>query len=141
MRNIYYLIWADSIQSIRKFQPNNKNWKFKTFFFITSMNSFNLWTIMLWLKYLNILTLYHVNIEFFPGHMLNNFVSFMINFASPFILINYFVIIRNNRYEKILERYKNLKIRYGFIYMVSSIIISFLSAILYGILTHTIWRG
>jgi len=139
MRNIYYLIWAESIQSIRKFQPNNKNWKFTIFFVITAMNAFNYATIIIWLKYLNILIIPHVDIVFFPGYMINSFFEFIINFASPFIILNYILIIRNDRYKKIVKKYTHLNKRYGYIYSMITLIAIFLSAILYGILTGTIF--
>lgn len=35
MKNLYYLIWSDAIMSIRKFNPNKKDWKIAIFVFIT----------------------------------------------------------------------------------------------------------
>jgi len=63
MYNLYYLIWADSIQSICKYQPNKKDWKISIFFIITIMYSFNLWIIVIWLKYFKILILPPFNID------------------------------------------------------------------------------
>ena len=139
MYNLYYLIWADSIQSIRKYQPNKKDWKISIFFIITTMHSLNLWIVLLWLKYFKILILPPFNIDIFPGNMINGSLSFIIEFASPFILLNYFLVFRNNRYKKIVEKYKNMKFKYCKCYCISMLIGTFLSAILYGILTHTIW--
>jgi len=139
MYNLYYLIWADSIQSIRKYQPNKKDWKISIFFIITTMHSLNLWIVLLWLKYFKILILPPFNIDIFPGNMINGSLSFIIEFASPFILLNYFLVFRNNRYKKIVEKYKNMKFKYCKYYCISMLICTFLSAILYGILTHTIW--
>jgi hypothetical protein len=138
MYNLYYLIWADSIQSIRKNQPNKKDWKISIFLIITTMHSFNLWIVLLWLKYFKVLILPPFNIDIFPGNMIDGFLSFAIEFASPFVLLNYLLIFRNNRYEKIVEKYKDLKIKYGLYYCLSMIIGAFLSAVLYGVLTHTI---
>lgn len=138
MYNLYYLIWADSIQSIRKYQPNKKDWKISIFFIITTMHSFNLWIVLLWLKYFKILIIPPFNINIFPGHMIDSILSFAIEFVSPFILLNYLLVFRNNRYKEILEKYKDLKIKYCKYYCLSMIIGAFLSAVLYGILTHQI---
>ena len=137
MYNLYYLIWADSIQSIRKYQPNKKDWKISIFFIITIMHSFNLWIIVIWLKYFGV-DIPLIDLNFSPSHMIDSSLSFAINFASPFILLNYLLIFRNNRYIKIVEKYKDLKIKYGLYYCLSMLIGAFLSAVLYGILTHQI---
>ena len=137
MYNLYYLIWADSIQSIRKNQPNKKDWKISIFLIITIMHSFNLWIIVLWLRYFGV-HIPLIDLNLFPGHMIDSFLSFAIEFASPFILLNYFLVFRNNRYIKIVEKYKNLKFKYCLYYCTSMLIGAFLSAVLYGILTHQI---
>ena len=87
------------------------------------------------MKYFKILILPPFNIDIFPGDMIDGFLTFAIEFASPFIILNYFLIFRNNRYEKIIAKYKGVKIRYGAIYSITMILGSFLSAILYGILS------
>lgn len=133
--NIYYLIWSDAIASIRKYYPYKRSWKIEIFVFITSMHAFNLWIVLLWLKYFNVLTLPPFNIDIFPGNLLDSFVTFVIVFASPFVVLNYFLIFYNNRYEKILTKYKHIKVRYGAVYFVIITLGAFVSAILYGILT------
>lgn len=133
MNNIYYMIWVDAIQSIRKHHPNKKNWKKEIFFFITTMHAFNLWIIFLWLKYFEI-NIPLIDLDLFPGSMIDSVLNFAIEFALPFGLLNYFLVFHNNRYEKIIEKYKNLKIRYGSIYSISMVLGAFFSAILYGVL-------
>ena len=39
MINIYYMIWVDAIQSIRKHHPHKKTWKKEIFILITWMHS------------------------------------------------------------------------------------------------------
>lgn len=135
MKNIYYLIWSDAILSIRKHHPHKSNWKIAIFVFITSMHAFNLWMVLLWLKYFGIFVLPPFNIDVFPGDMIDGFLSFAIEFASPFIILNYFLIFHNNRYEKIVAKYKDVKVRYGVVYSIVMTLGAFFSAILYGILT------
>lgn len=134
MKNIYYLIWSDAILSIRKHHPHKSNWKIAIFVYITSMHAFNLWMVLLWLKYFGVFVLPPFNIDVFPGDMIDGFLSFAIEFASPFIILNYFLIFHNNRYEKIVAKYKDVKFGYAPIYSFTIAILSFASAILYGFL-------
>lgn len=134
MNNIYYLIWVDAIESIRKFHPKKKNWKQEIFLFITTMHAFNLWIIFLWLKYFNI-NIPLIDIDLFPGNVIDSVLNFAIEFALPFGLLNYLLIFRNNRYEYIIEKYKIKKVRYGSIYSISMILGALFSAILYKLLT------
>lgn len=135
MNNIYYLIWSDAILSIRKHHPHKSDWKIAIFIFITSMHTFNLWIVLLWLKYFNVFILPPFSIDVFPGGMIDGFLAFTIRFASPFIILNYFLIFHNNRYEKIIAKNKDVKTRYGAIYSIVMTLGAFFSAILYGLLT------
>jgi hypothetical protein len=134
MNNLYYMVWADAIQSFRKHHPN-KNWRLTTFFFITWMHALNAWILVLWLKYFNIFELPLISFNVFPGKILDKFIAFAIEFALPFVIINYFLIFHKNRFEKITNKYKDVKRRYAQIYSYSMIFGAFASAILYGILT------
>ena len=134
MKNIYYLIWADAILSIRKHHHQKKDWKIAIFIFTTWMHALNFWIVLLWLKYFNILTIPLINIDILPSKMLNSFLAFTIEFAIPFGILNYFLIFYNNRYEKIIQKYKDIKTRYGSIYSITMALGAFFSAILYGIL-------
>ena len=135
MKNLYYLIWSDAIRSIRKFNPNKKDWKIAIYIFITWIHALNLWIIFIWLKFFNIQYVPLIKIDLFPGKLLDIFCAFTIEFALPFAILNYFLIFHNNRYEKIILKYKDVKKRYGLIYSFSIPILAFVSAILYGILT------
>lgn len=135
MKNYYYLIWADAILSFRRYHPDNSNWKVGVFFLQTSMNALNLWIILLWLKYFNIDIVPDFRLYIFPGTKLNSLLEFAIQFASPCMLLNYFLILYKNRYEKIIAKYGQEETRYAGNY---SMIILFLSGIsmgLYGVLT------
>jgi len=134
MKNIYYLIWSDAIISIRKHHPNKKNWKIAIYIFITWMHALNLWVVLLWLKYFKLLVLPPFNINVFPGDVIDGFLTFTIELALPFAVLNYFLIFHNYRYEKITAKYENVKIRYGSIYSIIMALGAFFSAILYGIL-------
>lgn len=132
---IYYKIWADAILSFRKYRPKNKNWKITLLIVMSWGHAVNLWIIMIWLQYFEIFIYPKLNIEVFPGTILNNFFSFAIPFNAPFLILNYFLVFYKKRYEKIIVKYKNNQIRYALNYSISIAILAFISVVLYGILT------
>nr|WP_320117919.1 hypothetical protein [uncultured Marinifilum sp.] len=67
--------------------------------------------------------------------MINKFVAFTIMFALPFGVLNYFLVFRNNRYEKIIQKYRDVKLRYAPIYSFTIALGAFITAVLYGLLT------
>lgn len=135
MSNLYVKIWVDAIMSFREHHPDRKDWKSTLLLFISWMNSLNLWVIFLWLKYFKIFDIPLLKINIFPGNVLNSYLAFTIQFALPFVLINYLFVFHKARYKKLLKISNNLKKRYAPIYSFASILSAFLSFIIYGILT------
>jgi len=133
MRNIYYAWWADSITRIKHYNPKMKDWKMRVFQLNTLLNSLNLWVIVIWLKYLNILKIPILQIDIFPGDVLDKFLVYIIEFASPFILLNYFLIFYKNRYNKIIQRYKDSKLNIAFPYAIASAALFAITVIVYAI--------
>lgn len=134
MKNIYYMIWSDAINSFKRNHPNQVNWKLPLFIYITWMNALNLFIVFLWIKYFNVLNIPKFNINIFPGTLLDGFLTFTIEFALPFSILNYFLIFHRNRYQFIIKKYGNIKIRYAPIYSFTVAILALISAILSGIL-------
>lgn len=135
MRNIYYLIWVDSILSFKKYHPKRADWKITVFILNTWINALGFWTILLWLKYFEVLTIPQFQIDIFPGTLIDSFVAFTIEFALPFAILNYFFIFHKDRYKIILEKYSAPPEKLAFIYSASVTLAAFASAILYGVLT------
>ncbi|MGV8095646.1 MAG: hypothetical protein AB2L24_27670 [Mangrovibacterium sp.] len=133
MKNIFYLIWVDAIVGFRNHNPTRTDWKIALFIIQTTCNALNLWTILLWLKYFEIFS-FIIKIDIFPGTILNSAAGFIVQFASPFILLNYFLIFYNDRYEKLIEKYPHKKGKLAMIYTICSALIGFVSMILYGTL-------
>ena len=98
-------------------------------------NSLNLFVFMLWLKYFKFFS-YDVNIDFMPETIINGALSYIIKFASPFILLNYFLIFRKDRYKMLIEKYSQKKGKFPLTYCLSSIFTGFLSLLLYSLLTR-----
>ncbi len=133
--NIYYKIWADAIVGFRKHKPQVKNWAKSTFILITACNSINLYSLDIILNLLGIKT-YFIEINIFPGTMLNFFGAFIIQYSLVFIVLNYFFIFKNNKYLLIIEKYSNMNGKLAMIYVICSAIIGWLSMIFFGLFGH-----
>jgi len=133
MMNIFYVVWADIIASARKHHPERTDWKYSLFVLITMCNALNLYSIYICLKFSGVIS-YLIKIDIFPGTILNSATGFIVQFASPFILLNYFLIFHKERYKKLVEKYQPKKGKPALIYTLCSIWIGFISMILYGIL-------
>ena len=135
MNNIYNMIWSDAIISFRKHHPKRKDWKSATFMLMTWMHALNWWIVFIWLKFFNILNIPLISIDMFPSKLLDDFFAFTIEFALPFGILNYFLVFYNNRYDKIIQKYKDIKFRYAPVYSFTIVILAFISAIIYGALS------
>ena len=134
MKNLYYMIWADAVFSFKKYHPKRKDWKSAIFLQMTWIHAMNLWILILWLKFFNVLTIPLIKINVFPGNLLDDFFSFTIEFALPIGILNYFLIFYHNKYEKITQKYKDIKFRYAPVYSFTIVILALVSALLYGML-------
>lgn len=133
MKNYFYLYWVDAIVSIKTKNPKRKDWKFSIFAYSTMCNALNLWVILLWLKFFNILS-FKVEINLFPGTILNSAGGFIVYFATPFILLNYFLIFYRDKYKKLIEIYPHRNGKFAMKYVFFSVLLGFISMILYGVL-------
>ena len=134
MRNFYYIYWADAIQRIRKFHPQKKDWKISLYVFNSWIHALNLFIIFLWLKYFHMINIKLPDINIFPGDMIDGFLSFALVFATPFFIINYFLIFYKNRYKKIIDKYHVKDGNYAMPYTLVIALGAFISAIIYSIL-------
>ena len=129
MKNPYYVIWSDTLSRGKQAHPK-ENWVSKGFFLMTYCNSTNVIVIIIWLRYLKIWIPPNIEINIFPGTLLNKFFEMFIIFWFPFIIINYPFILRKKRYNQIMEKYGEATHAYGGIYMLSSILIGFITVML-----------
>ena len=116
MKNIYYLIWSDSILSYKRFHPEKAEWKIAIFLLNTWINALNWWIIFIWLKFFNVIDVSLLNLDFFPGSMLDKLIAFTIIFALPFGILNYFLVFYKDRYKRIIEKYPNPPKKCAFFY-------------------------
>lgn len=105
--NVYYKIWVDGIIKIRSIPSNKSLWKFYSMLFITMAMAMNLALVITILEK-NVLksSFYELPVDIFSESKLNSFVSFFILFFLPPLALNYLLIFRNNRYERLIEKYE-----------------------------------
>jgi len=103
--SLYYKIWVDGITRIRSLPKNKENWQLKIMSVMSIAMTFNFALFMAILQR-NVLNFYFYKLEltFLPERE-SNAVSFIILFLVPCIVINYLLIFRKKRYEKLLEKY------------------------------------
>lgn len=131
--NVYYLFWVDAIVRFRRHHPNEKDWRSRLLVFNSFIHGLNLWIFYIWLRYFDVLKSSFVQIDLFPGTMVDDFLSFFIQFALPCLAINYFLIFHKHRYRRILERYKESKKHIALVYTYSIVLAALVSTVFYGI--------
>jgi hypothetical protein len=105
MLGVYYRIWVDCIKRARLQPANKQNWKVMSMIFMTIAMAFNFVFIMTILER-HVFEHYFYKLDFsFLPLRINNILSYLILFILPCGIINYLLIFRNNRYEKLLKRY------------------------------------
>ena len=125
--NIYYKIWIDCIQRALSIPANKGNWKRYTMIFMSMSMALNfmVFIAILQREILDV-SFYHLSLDIFPGRKLDAFMSFFILFLSPMLLINYFLIFRNNRYEILIKKYKTYNGKLFISYFLASLILPLL---------------
>jgi hypothetical protein len=101
MGNIYYKVWVDAIVWEKAKNGNRRDWRFYTLIPISLCQSINILTIGFWCH----IPIF-IPIHFFAFKPLNGFSSFAVSLLIPFIIFNYLLIIYNDRYESLIEKYK-----------------------------------
>lgn len=106
MLGVYYRIWVDCIQRAKKQASNNQeSWQTITMLFMTLSMSANFILIMTVLEKSVFKTyFYKIDIPSLPTR-LNNVFGYLFLFILPCVLINYLLIFRKKRYQKLLLKY------------------------------------
>lgn len=105
--NLYYKIWIDAIISTQRSRIESANWKLFTLLPISLLMGINLFTIFYWMK-----TIVNKNlplffgIDIFNARPLNGYISIVITFFVPFVILNYLLIFSNNKFELLTKRHE-----------------------------------
>jgi hypothetical protein len=126
MLKIYYKICVDAIEKSKT--VNNGIWKFNTIMFMSAFLSLIFMSIIILLKsffpeYINF-TFFHDN---YGKKSLDVKLEAIVLYLVPSLIMNYFLIIHNKRYEKLLHNYKPNNGKYMIRFMLFSIILTMVS--------------
>jgi hypothetical protein len=103
---LYYLIWVDLIIRAKSQPANKNNWQVMTMIFMTLVMAVDLlFLITILEKYILGYFFYELEIPIIPQEI-GDPISFAILFAGPPLVINYLLIFRNRRYEKLIKNYE-----------------------------------
>lgn len=106
MITLYYKIWTDCILRATSIRANRQNWKPMTMVFMTTCMTLNFMLLMTILqKHILHRYFYEINFDFLPRY-LENVLSFVILFILPATILNYLLIFRDDRYEKLIKKYR-----------------------------------
>jgi hypothetical protein len=121
MLKLYYKIWVDALTKLRSRPENAGMWKFYAVVFIAMAQGINLLLIsVIAQRYIFKTDILDIKIHFFHNSMLDGFSSFFVLYLSLPLLVDYFLIFRNNRYEILIGQYKTYNGKLAASYMVIS---------------------
>jgi len=104
---LYYRIWVDCISRLRSIDTNKNDWQLKSMFAMSLAMACNFVLFMSILQR-EVLSYYFYKLELSNlTSFENNVFTLLILFVLPCIIINYLLILRGKRYEKLLERYSS----------------------------------
>lgn len=128
--NLFYRLWLEAINREEK-KRGKKNGKIYAFFFITFCEALNLISIFIILKILFFIDFSpFLNIDIFPGKLLDGILSGFLTIIAPFMMLNYLVIFKGKRYMKIQEKYESNGSKLYFTYVVISFLLFFLPIVI-----------
>lgn len=106
-KNLYYELWVDIITKMRSRPENRNTWKIYSIIFMNMAMALNLaFVIAIFQRNILGFSFYDFKVDIFKGQNFDAFVSFFVLFLLPNLILNYFLIFRNNRYEILTKKYK-----------------------------------
>lgn len=108
MLGLYYKIWVDAIVTTKAKRSESGNWKLYTIAFMSLIMGVNLFTFFVIMKSLvnRNLPLF-LPVTIFYNLLINAFISIVLTFFVPFVILNYLLIFNNDRYKKLITKYKS----------------------------------
>lgn len=105
MIGLYYRIWVDCIKRAKS-QPNTRrDWAVGSMIFMSIAMTSNFALFMAILQR-HVIKRYFYKVHFsFLSGTLNTLFTYVFLFIVPCVLLNYLLILRNKRYERLLEKY------------------------------------
>lgn len=125
----YYSLWADAIGFEKAKHGHFRNWKPYVLLGISFSQGLNLAAVLLlvsnWIK-----NPFFLTIDLFPGTMLDGALSGIITLFLPFVLLNYLLVLKNKKYELIIEKFPYRKGKLYIGYFITSVALFFLPVLI-----------
>jgi len=104
---LYYRIWVDSIMRLLSKEASRKNWQLKSIATISVAMTFNFVLLMTIIqKVILNCYFYEFNLPVFSNYE-NYIFTLLFLYFLPCVVVNYLLIFRGKRYEKLLKKYPN----------------------------------
>src|SRR3569833_751423 len=103
----YYKIWVDAILVTRSSKTESQNWKAFTIIPISALQGINLATFLLLIRAFSSRNFKVVlPVSLFNLQPANTFISILLTFFTPFVILNYLLILNNDRYNDLIKIYR-----------------------------------
>jgi len=124
---IYYRIWVDSITRLKSREANKDNWQIKGIITMSVAMTLNFILLMAIIQR-NILGYYFYKLSIpFLSNLENNILTILVLFFLPCVIINYLLIFRGKKYEKLLEKYPYYNGKLFLVYFLVSLFLPIIS--------------
>ena len=128
--NLFYRLWLEAIDREEK-KRGKKSGKTYAFLFLTFCESLNLISLFIIAKILFSFSFSpFLSIDIFSGKLLDGLLSGFLTIVAPFMLLNYLIIFRGKKYQKLQESYQPKSSKLYFAYVGSSFLLFFLPIVL-----------
>jgi len=120
LKKLYYTIWSDAIYQSQVNSYSRDIWKTGSLMVLSTYNAFNLMSLTLIFKI-------HLNTEFLniSDSEKNGLLGFFIVYYFPPLLLNYFLVFYNRKWEKIQKENKHHNGKVLFWYFFISFVLFF----------------
>ena len=120
---LYYRIWVDCISRARRQPDSRQSWQTNCMIFMTLAMTFNFILAMtIFEEYVLKNYFYKLDFSLLPVRI-NNVLSYLILFILPCVVINYLLIFRKRKYEKLLKKYPYYNGKLFLIYFLISMLL------------------
>ena len=127
IRIIYYTVWVDALVRMRSIPRNTGMWKFYGIAFISTAMALKLLIIVTACeRYLFGGEVFNVNVDMFPGRKLDAFVTFFVKYMILPMICNYVLILRDDRYLMLIDKYTYHGGKYAATYLALSYSLPFI---------------
>jgi hypothetical protein len=106
MLSVYYKIWVDAIRVTKAINPEKRHWKPLTIIPISVLQGINMATVLLWIKALDSKFTVVIPVRILNVNPMNTAISLVLTFFLPFVIFNYLLILYDDRYLALMQRYR-----------------------------------